>query len=160
MIELDFINDYPEDLANYRGIFQRLAEKTRRFFNYDQHYLLEVRLVDQEMMRELNRKYRKIDAPTDVLSFAFLEKEELTKVSPVPQMLGTIVIAVDQAQAQAETYQHSLRREMKFLFLHGLLHLFGYDHQTVEEEKIMRTLQTKILGARKGKNDEKRTIND
>lgn len=149
MMELDFINDYQENLDNYRGIFRRLAERTRRFLGYEDHFLLEVRLVDKNTIQTLNREYRKIDAPTDVLSFAFLDLDELKKASLVPKFLGTIVIAVDQAKEQAETYQHAFRREMKFLFLHGLLHLFGYDHLTPDEEEIMIATQTKILGKRK-----------
>ena len=63
----------------------------------------------------------------------------------MPRELGDIFISVDHAKSQAEEYGHSLRREMCFLFTHGLLHLLGYDHMKEEDEKVMFTLQKEIL---------------
>jgi probable rRNA maturation factor len=60
-------------------------------------------------------------------------------------LAGDIVISIDRAKAQADEYGHSLRRELGFLFVHGVLHLMGYDHETTDEEKEMRTLQEQIL---------------
>ena len=61
-------------------------------------------------------------------------------------MLGEIFISVDKAKSQAEEYGNTLGREMRFLFIHGLLHLSGYDHMTTEDEKVMFDLQDRILG--------------
>ncbi len=105
-------------------------------------------LVDDEYIRELNLKYRGIDQPTDVLSFAM--NEELAE-SPAfvaqggPILLGDIYISVERAREQAESYGHSLNRELCYLGTHGLLHLLGYDHQTPEETELMRVEEERIL---------------
>lgn len=93
---------------------------------------------DKEEIWQLNKKYRNKDFPTDVLSF-----------HADPEMdnnyLGDIVICYQICQDQSIKYEHSLRREISFLFLHGLLHLIGYDHEEKEEEKLMFSLQDEIL---------------
>lgn len=121
--------------------------------------------VDDEAIRELNKQYRGLDKPTDVLSFAMQEigDEELeiiygeddfedsddadgeAEVDGFEEPLGDIVISVPRAIAQAEEYGHSVDRELGFLFVHGFLHLIGYDHQTEEEEKAMFGKQEQIL---------------
>lgn len=114
---------------------------------------------DQEI-RRLNRDYRGIDAPTDVLSFPLLEElgEQLPPGAPPgPQhalwtagevpALGDIVISLERAKAQAEEYGHSLQREIAFLTVHGLLHLLGYDHETEEPERVMRAKEEAILAS-------------
>ena len=103
-------------------------------------------LVDDERIHEINREYRHIDRSTDVISFA-MEDNDQFYVEGMPRTLGDIFISVDHAKKQAEEYGHSLRREMCFLFTHGILHLLGYDHMTDEQEKEMFGLQDKILGA-------------
>ncbi|RUT44379.1 rRNA maturation RNase YbeY [Paenibacillus anaericanus] len=112
--------------------------------------------VDDEAIHQLNREYRGIDRPTDVLSFAMNESldEELDIVYELEQgdemdsplnMLGDIIISVDRAQMQSEEYGHSLKREIGFLFLHGFLHLLGYDHQDDASEAEMMGKQEAIL---------------
>ena len=84
----------------------------------------------------LNKEYRQKDKPTDVLSFPM--EDEV--------MLGDIVISLDTAKNQAQEREIGLEREIAFLFIHGLLHLLGYDHETsVEDEKEMFALQEEIL---------------
>lgn len=112
-----------------------------------------VTLVNDARIHELNRQYRGIDRPTDVLSFAmnesgddepdiFFDEEELEEV---PNMLGDIIISVPKAEAQAAEYGHSLERELGFLVVHGFLHLLGYDHGTEAEEKAMFGRQEEVL---------------
>jgi len=113
--------------------------------------------VDDETIRELNRQYRGIDRSTDVLSFPLLEKgddepeivydadPDADEGLPIPVSLGDIVISVPRALAQAEQYGHSAEREIGFLFVHGLLHLLGYDHRNEDEERIMFEKQERIL---------------
>lgn len=101
---------------------------------------VELLLTNDEEIRELNKKYRNKDQPTDVLSFAFQDD------APADEMLGQIAISVDRAALQAEEIGQSLEEELKFLFIHGLLHLLGYDHESPEEEKIMLEQAYKILG--------------
>ncbi len=105
-------------------------------------------LVDDERMAELNRRYRGVDGPTDVLSFPMLEEGEDDPDAPgsgEEVLLGDIVISVPRALAQAEMYGHSLERELAFLTVHGMLHLLGYDHRTPEEEAEMRRRQREVL---------------
>ncbi|MGG6309876.1 rRNA maturation RNase YbeY [Paenibacillus macerans] len=112
--------------------------------------------VDDEAIHELNREYRGIDRPTDVLSFAMnesLEEEpeivyELEadeELEDLTDVLGDIIISVDRAKAQSEDYGHSLEREIGFLFVHGFLHLLGYDHQDAESEAEMMGKQEDAL---------------
>jgi probable rRNA maturation factor len=115
--------------------------------------------VDNEAIRELNRDYRGLDQPTDVLSFAMMEvtEDELEMVGgaglsdePAPEreyadLLGDIIISVPKAIEQSEEYGHSLERELGFLFVHGFLHLIGYDHQEEAAERTMFDLQEQIL---------------
>lgn len=109
---------------------------------------LAVTFVTNERIQEINAEYRKIDRPTDVISFA-LEDEvdgEMEIIdSESPTLLGDIIISVDKAHEQAEEYGHSFRREMGFLALHGFLHLLGYDHMEEEDEKEMFGRQDEIL---------------
>lgn len=112
--------------------------------------------VDDKQIHELNKEYRDIDRPTDVLSFAMneftdeepdivYELEEGEEFQDMPDMLGDIIISVNRAQAQSEEYGHSLEREIGFLFVHGFLHLLGYDHQDPESEAEMMGKQEAVL---------------
>lgn len=112
--------------------------------------------VDDEAIHELNRDYRGIDRPTDVLSFAMNESlddeleivyelEEDEAADSLTDILGDIIISVDRAKQQSEDYGHSLEREIGFLFVHGFLHLIGYDHQDAESEAEMMGKQEAAL---------------
>lgn len=112
--------------------------------------------VNDEAIHELNREYRGIDRPTDVLSFAMNESldeeldivyelEEGEDLDELTDVLGDIVISVERAQAQSEEYGHSLDREIGFLVVHGFLHLLGYDHQDTASEKVMMDKQEAAL---------------
>lgn len=104
-------------------------------------------IVENKRMQEINREYRQIDRPTDVLSFPLYEPEEEFVLEEEEEFvtLGDIVISMPQAQLQAKEYGHSLQREVAFLAVHGFLHLLGYDHETEEEEKEMFARQEEIL---------------
>ncbi len=108
-----------------------------------------VSFVDNAEIHELNREYREKDRPTDVLSFPMWEAEDIEEGNYEDGhavMLGDIVLSVEKAQAQAEEYGHSLRRELAFLSVHSTLHLLGYDHETSEEDdKYMNEKQEEIL---------------
>lgn len=105
-----------------------------------------VALVDNEAIRALNLQYRGLDKPTDVLSFSQMEGEELFSPSDV-LILGDIVISIEQALLQAESYGHSFKRELAFLLVHGLLHLAGYEHDEEEYTGIMHDKQQEIMQA-------------
>ena len=101
-------------------------------------------IVDDSYIHDLNKTYRGIDRETDVITFA-LEDED-TVVMPVQErILGDIYISIDKARSQAKEYGHSLLRELSFLAVHGFYHLLGYDHDTLDKEKIMFAKQEEVL---------------
>lgn len=132
-----------EDLA--------LLEKVLQFGLESHHQAdseLGVILVDDEYIHDLNLKYRGIDQPTDVLSFAMNEgvaESPVFKIEGEPILLGDVYLSVERAMEQAASYGHSFSRELCYLGTHGLLHLLGYDHQTPEETKSMRAEEEKIM---------------
>ncbi|WBC26706.1 rRNA maturation RNase YbeY [Bacillus subtilis] len=109
-----------------------------------------VTIVSNDDIHQINKEYRGKDAPTDVISFA-LEEEGEGEIEIVgaemPPVLGDIIISADRTREQAEEYNHSFKRELGFLAVHGFLHLLGYDHMTKEEEQEMFTKQKELLDA-------------
>lgn len=99
--------------------------------------------ISDEVMHEMNNKYRGIDRTTDVLSFA-LNDEEDNFESDI-SMLGDIYVSIPKMVSQSLEYGHSEKRELSFLVIHGLLHLLGYDHMNKEDEKVMFSLQEEVL---------------
>lgn len=123
-------------------------------------YEIEVNLtlVDNNRIHQINREYRGIDRPTDVLSFPmqtyltpadFSHAEDCVEENFNPDtgelLLGDIILSAEKVKEQAEAYGHSERREAAFLILHSMLHLFGYDHETEEEREEMEHRQRVIL---------------
>lgn len=110
---------------------------------------LSLTFVTDEEIRRLNRRYRGIDQPTDVLSFPMHGPEEWPALLAKDQyvVLGDVIISIPRAKAQAQELGHSYQRELGFLLVHGLLHLRGYDHDTEENERLMFRLQEEILQA-------------
>jgi probable rRNA maturation factor len=107
-----------------------------------------VTFVDPERIREINRDFRKIDKPTDVLSFPLTDYGELDyPVADEPeQSLGDIVLSLERADEQAREFGHPFEREVAFLTVHSMLHLLGYDHVNSDEEDAeMRRRQREIL---------------
>ncbi len=102
-------------------------------------------LVDDQFIRTLNKKYRDRDAPTDVLSFSYLEPEEVGGAREQEFAVGDIYVSVDRARAQALEVGHSLEKEIALLAVHGLLHLLGFDHEQEDEKEIMRNKELEIL---------------
>lgn len=112
-----------------------------------------ITLVNDARIHEINREYRGVDRPTDVISFAmnesgddepeiYVDEEALDEF---PNALGDIIISIPRTKEQAEEYGHSFERELGFLTVHGFLHLVGYDHGSPEEEKEMFGRQEEIL---------------
>lgn len=134
------------DTSLYEALYEKLAEKTFNILNIKNDIILSVTFVDKGYIHELNKNYRWIDRPTDVISFAFLDdKNEIIKGENIPLDLGEIYICYEVADENRKNYGNSIKREICFLFVHGLLHLLGYDHMTKEDEEIMFPLQEKIL---------------
>ena len=127
--------------------FHEIAKRTWKVLERNDDVSFAVIFIDDEEIHVMNREYRGVDRPTDVITFALQdEMSELESMyEEIEQELGDIFISVDTAKRQAEEYKHSLSREMAFLFVHGLLHLLGYDHMNEEDEKVMFKLQDEIM---------------
>ena len=115
-------------------------------------------LTDNDAIQEINRDYRQIDAPTDVLSFPMVDYEQEADFSHLEEaaedyfnpetgelVLGDIIISVEKVMKQAESYGHSRERELAFLIAHSMLHLCGYDHMEEDERLVMEEKQREIL---------------
>ena len=124
--EIEELNDYGKYLLDYMKINASFS----------------VIIVDNKEIHKINKEYRGIDRPTDVISFA-LEEDEDYEIKE--RLLGDIYISIDKVYEQAKEYNHSVKRELFFLVTHGFLHLLGYDHMKKEDEEIMFPLQEKIL---------------
>ena len=106
-------------------------------------YVIYVTFVRSRSIHAINRDYRGIDRPTDVISFAI--QDDLEDFEEENKDLGDIFINIDYARKQAEEYGHSYEREICFLFTHGLLHCLGYDHMEEKDAEVMFKLQDEIL---------------
>lgn len=122
-------------LEEYMKFVVRKLEIEKGIFN--------IIFVDNDKIHEINKEYRKVDRVTDVISFALEDNPDI--VYDDFRLLGDIYIAIDVAYDQAIEYNHSREREVCFLATHGLLHLLGYDHMTIEEEKVMFGKQEELL---------------
>lgn len=146
-MELDFAS-VNKDYNKYEKVFNGILSFTLKYLKLKFSPIISVSIIDNEAIHTINKEYRNIDRPTDVISFAFIDSEkdkEKIKKSKIDYVLGDIYISYQKCEEQADNYGHSLKREICFLFLHGLLHLLGYDHMEKDDEKIMFDLQDKIL---------------
>ncbi|WP_232695361.1 rRNA maturation RNase YbeY [Brevibacillus daliensis] len=152
MLTIEILNEQDTQItAEHEALMQKCLEMAATLENVTGEVV--VTLVDNERIHELNRDYRGVDRPTDVLSFALNEEGEDemeiliddNDFDDYPNMLGDIIISIPRTMEQAEDYGHSFERELGFLTVHGFLHLIGYDHGTPEEEKEMFGRQDEIL---------------
>lgn len=141
-------------------LMEKLIISAAKKLELGDNFEVSITVVDNAKIHEINREYRSIDRPTDVISFAiednddedfdvffeqhFSDESDLGEFA-IPRLLGDIFISIDKVEEQAKEFGHSFEREMGFLVVHGFLHLNGYDHQTPEEEKEMFDLQEVIL---------------
>lgn len=126
------------------------------YINFPFEAEISVTLTDDSGIQTINKEFRDIDAPTDVLSFPMVEYEAPADFSTIENedifnpetgevILGDIVLNVPRIYKQAEEYGHSVLREYAFLIAHSMLHLFGFDHMTEDEASVMETKQREIL---------------
>lgn len=136
------------DLRNWFGLIFASAECSLEFMGFIRDCDISVTVTDNIHIHELNREYRGVDRPTDVLSFPMYSftDDDMPEEGPAPVVLGDIVISAERAKEQAVEYGHSFQREISFLTVHSVLHLLGYDHEVSEEaENEMFSLQDKIM---------------
>lgn len=107
--------------------------------------MVDLVIIDDKKMRAMNKEYRDKDMPTDVISFAYLEVTQYEKEEG-DIIAGDIFISIDTAKKQAKEKGHSLMKEMEILFVHGMLHCFGFDHKNDKQEKEMERWAKKIMG--------------
>lgn len=151
-------NNYEKPiLIDYEKIIHSVIDEAADYVKCPYECEISISIVDKEFMRQINFEQRKIDAPTDVLSFPFLEyktpadfseiENDITNFNPENGTLelGDIVICYDKVLSQAKEYNHSEVRELAFLMAHSMLHLFGYDHIDESERKEMEGMQDQIL---------------
>ena len=126
---------------SFYSLIEKAIHETLAFEGYTKSGEVSVTLTDNEGIHLLNKQYRGIDRPTDVLSFPLFDEVDADYV-----MLGDIVLSMERAKQQAEEYGHSFEREAAFLCVHSVLHLLGYDHETgPEDEREMIEKQKEIM---------------
>jgi probable rRNA maturation factor len=147
-IEMSFENETSLDTFK-EEYFLNIAKTVFKHLSLDGYFIFEINLVSKERIHQINKDYRHIDRPTDVISFAFEDdfegESKINENKDLPRDLGEIFICTDVCIAQAEEYHHSLEREMSFLTCHGLLHLLGYDHMKKEDEEVMFKIQDEVM---------------
>ena len=106
-------------------------------------------LTNTEEIQKINKEYRNIDKPTDVLSFPMFQKEEIEDLISnnyeIEDVLGDIIISIPKVKEQANEYGHSFERELAYMVVHGFYHLMGYDHMNDDDKKEMRKKEDEIL---------------
>jgi probable rRNA maturation factor len=110
------------------------------------HRSLSIVLTDDPSIHALNRQWRSVDAPTDVLSFP-MDESESPNIPGMPAPLGDVVISLETAARQAPDHAYSLEDELRFLLVHGVCHLQGYDHGELDEAAEMRAEEARLLAA-------------
>lgn len=119
----------------------------------------QLRITTDEGIRAVNREFRRMDRPTDVLSFPSTHCRPGATLGKTPGkllremdetgscFLGDVIISLERAKAQAEEYGHSLKRELAYLTVHAMFHLMGYDHMQDEDKSSMRAMEEKALSS-------------
>lgn len=129
-----------------------LVDFTSNELELDENTQLSIHFVTKDKIHEINKEYRDVDRPTDVISFAINDGEDSLdyieqQIPDLPVDLGDLFISVEIVKEHADDYEHSFDRELGYTIVHGILHLNGYDHIQPEDEKVMIGLQEKILSA-------------
>lgn len=130
-----------------RMLVRRCCNAVLRMEEFKGPAEISVTFVDNRQIHELNLLHRKIDAPTDVLSFPMGENGVYdTDPNTGAQILGDVVISMEKAEEQAKRYGHSLQREVGYLTAHSVLHLLGYDHEKSGLERVrMREKEERVM---------------
>lgn len=142
MIKSNIIDDGNNFDFDLKKLSRKILRKTSKLLKVKTKHIISYIFVDSKKIQQINKEYRHIDCPTDVISFAYVDVEDDKKL---PYELGDVFICREKIVEQAEKFGHSYLRECAFLMTHGILHLLGYDHQAKKEEEIMIGLQNQIL---------------
>ena len=155
---LIYEKEYDKDLdIDYEVVADKVINAALDYEKCPYETEISLTLTDNNSIMEINREFRNIDNPTDVLSFPMIEYERPGEFDFLEEMdecfnpetgeliLGDIVISLDKVEEQAKSYGHSVTREYAFLIAHSMLHLMGYDHMVPEEAEVMESRQKAIL---------------
>ena len=149
MYQLEYLD--LEENSKYEEIIKKVVQQCFKEENMEDSKLyISITLTTPEHIHEINKQYRNVDRATDVLSFPMFEKEEIdNKIAKHDfeheDVLGDIVISIEQVEKQAKEYVHSFEREFAYMLVHGFYHLMGYDHIKEEDKVIMRPKEEKVL---------------
>lgn len=155
-IQIDYETDRQLDI-DYTALANKVAQQILDSENCPYEASVNLVITDNEEIKRVNTEFRKINAPTDVLSFPMIPFETPADYSVVEDqdeyfdldtdelLLGDVMISVDRVFSQAEEYGHSTEREFSFLFAHSMLHLLGYDHMEPDEAAVMEKKQAQAL---------------
>lgn len=139
--------------VNYTNIIETVVNKCFEVEGLvDKRLYMSITLTNPENIREINKQYRQIDKATDVLSFPMFERDEVKQIQEgnetekeYDDVLGDIIINLEQVAIQAEEYGHSFERELAYMLVHGFYHLIGYDHMVEDEKAEMRKKEEYVL---------------
>ena len=139
-----------EENTEYVELIEKVIVQAFKVENIDKINLyINIILTNPENIKKINKRYRKIDRETDVLSFPMFEKEEIENMknngNNIEEALGDIIISIERVKEQAEEYEHSFEREFAYMLVHGFYHLMGYDHMEENDKKMMREKEEGVL---------------
>ena len=126
---------------------KEIVRKVLQNLKIDEQVEVSILFTTDKFIKYLNKKYRGIDKPTDVLSFSLQEGIVKSPEVQGSQLLGDVIISTETAQRQADILNHSVEKEIILLLIHGLLHLIGYDHKEEEDGKVMRQKEMELLNS-------------
>ena len=139
-------DDSVEERPKCEKIIQEVCDEVARVYGLAENDEISVLLCDNQKIHEINREYRHIDRPTDVISFALNEGEGYEDDGEESHLLGDMVISLERTEEQGKEYGHGFERELAYLTTHSCLHILGYDHMTDEDKQEMRREEEHVLG--------------
>ena len=140
-----------EENKKYEELAKKVIEKCFQIEEMlNKKLIVTITFTNTKNIRKINKQYRNIDKETDVLSFPMFEREELQEKIKNNEfthedILGDIIISIEQVKKQAEEYEHSVERELSYMIVHGFYHLMGYDHMVENEKQEMRQKEDRVL---------------
>lgn len=145
LTEINFLD--VDETKEYDKILGQVIEKCFEEENLlNKNLYVNIVLTTAEQIKNINKEHRGIDKETDVLSFPMFEANEIENINPETEdVLGDVVISLEQIKKQAKEYGHTLERELAYMLVHSFYHLMGYDHMKEEDKKIMRAKEDIIL---------------
>lgn len=149
-MQVEILNETTTELdSELQALIVKATDKVLKYEDFDIEGEVSVLFVNDERIKALNYEFRKKNVVTDVLSFPQYDSIKEDGVNEPFIYLGDVVISLEQAKRQADEFGHTIEREIVYLTVHSMLHLFGYDHLTEEDKIEMRTKEKAVLGALK-----------